>query len=32
VIRELRRLESVDESFHDVDHGTVDGPFVFDLR
>jgi propanol-preferring alcohol dehydrogenase len=32
VIRESRRLESVDWSFHDVEHGTVDARLIFDLR
>jgi alcohol dehydrogenase, propanol-preferring len=32
VIRESRRLEDVNESFHEVEHGTVDARLVFDLR
>jgi alcohol dehydrogenase, propanol-preferring len=32
VIRASRRLEQVNESFHDVEHGAVDARLVFDLR
>jgi propanol-preferring alcohol dehydrogenase len=32
VIRESRRLEDVNDSFHEVEHGAVDARLVFDLR